>query len=66
MLLVEGSTVAGVDAALSFLQNDSKMRPILKKAYEHGELETFEILLAADFLKSSSPDAHVIATRFRP
>jgi len=66
VLLVEGSTVAGVDAALSFLQNDSKMRPILKKASEHGELETFEILLAADFLKSSSPDAHVIATRFRP
>lgn len=66
VLLVEGSTVAGVDAALSFLMNDSKMAPILKKASQPGGVGNFEILLAADFLKSSSPEAQILATRFYP
>jgi hypothetical protein len=64
VLLVEGSTMAGVDAALSFLMNDSKMAPIFKKASQPGGLGNFEVLLAADFLKSSSPDAQVLATRY--
>lgn len=67
VMMVEGSTIAGVDAALSFLRNDSKMGPILKKASSsQAELGTFEILLGANFLKSSSPDAQVIATRYYP
>jgi len=66
VLLVEGSTVAGVDASLSFLMNDSKMDHILKEASQPNGLGSFEILLAADFLKSSSPDAQIIATRFYP
>jgi hypothetical protein len=66
VLLVEGSTVAGVDASLSFLMNDSKMEPILKKASQLGGLGNFEILLGANFLKSSSPDAQVLAMRFYP
>ena len=66
ILLVEGSTVAGIDASLSFLMNDAKMGPILKKASQPGGLGNFEVLLAADFLKSSSPDAQVLATRIYP
>jgi hypothetical protein len=59
-----GSTIAGVDAALSFLMNDSKMGPILRKAAQPGGLGNFEVLLGADFLKSSSPDAQLFAMRF--
>jgi hypothetical protein len=67
VMLVEGSTIAGVDASLSFLMNDAKMSPILKKASSsRGELGDFEVLLGANFLKSSSPDAQVLATRFYP
>jgi hypothetical protein len=67
VMLVEGSTVAGVDASLSFLMNDAKMAPILKKASSFkGDRSNFEILLGANFLKSSSPDAQVLATRFYP
>jgi hypothetical protein len=66
VMLVEGSTIAGVDASLSFLINDSKMGPILKKASQRGGLGNFEVLLGANFLKSSSPDAQVLATRFYP
>jgi len=66
VMMVEGSTIAGVDAALSFLMSDSKMGPILKKASQHGEIGNFEVLLGANFLKSTSPDAQVLATRFYP
>jgi hypothetical protein len=65
VLLVEGSTVAGVDAAVSFLMNDARMKPILAQASKRdGHPEKFEVLLSADFLKSSSPDARLLATRF--
>ena len=67
VMMVEGSTIAGVDASLSFLMNDAKMAPILKKASSSkGDHNDFEILLGANFLKSSSPDAQVLATRFYP
>jgi hypothetical protein len=65
VMMIEGSTIAGVDASISFLMNDAKMSPILKKASSSkGALGDFEILLGANFLKSSSPDAQVLATRF--
>jgi hypothetical protein len=66
VLLVEGSTIAGVDASLSFLMNDAKMGPIIKKASQGSGPGNFEVLLGANFLKSSSPDAQVLATRFYP
>ena len=46
------------------LMNDSKMGPILRKASQPAGLGNFEVLLGADFLKSSSPDVQVLATRF--
>ena len=64
VLMVEGSTIAGVDASLAFLLNDSKMGPILTKASQPDGVGNFEVLLGANFLKSSSPDAQVLATRF--
>lgn len=67
VLLIEGSSVAGVDASVSLLLNEARMEPILKKArLPHGGVANFEILLAANFLKSSSPDAQILATRFYP
>jgi hypothetical protein len=65
--MIEGSTVAGVDASLSFLMNNSKIGPILRKATSpRGELGNFEVLLGANFLKSTSPDAQILAIRFYP
>ncbi len=67
VLMIEGSTVAGVDAAASFLLDDAKMAPVMQKISQNsGGVSDFEILLAAEFLKSSSPEAHVLATRFYP
>jgi len=64
VLLIEGSTVAGVDAALQFVLSDSQMSSILKKlTAENGRIGSFEILLAANFIKSSSPDARILAMR---
>jgi hypothetical protein len=64
VLLIEGSTVAGVDAAVSFLLNEEKMGPILQQASQRDGLGNFEVLLGANFLKSSSPDSQLLATRF--
>jgi hypothetical protein len=67
VIMIEGSTVAGVDASLSFLMNNSKIGPILRKATSpRGELGNFEVLLGANFLKSTSPDAQILAIRFYP
>ena len=67
VLIIEGSTIAGVDASVSFLMSDSRMTPILSRASQKGRgLASFEVLLKADFLKSSSPDAQILATRFYP
>lgn len=36
---------------------------LLKEASQGGGLENFEVLLGANFLKASSPNAQVLATR---
>jgi hypothetical protein len=67
VLIVEGSTIAGIDASISFLTNDPRMGPILKKTSRgNHRIDNFEVLLGANFIKSRSPDAEVLATRFYP
>ncbi|MCU1323970.1 MAG: hypothetical protein JWM43_3619 [Acidobacteriaceae bacterium] len=63
VLLIEGTTMAGVDAADAFLLNDKRMPDILKQATTTSELNNFELLLEASVIDGSSPDAKVIATR---
>lgn len=68
VLLIEGTSHVGVEAAVDFLFNDKKMAPILAKAKQsRGELANFELLLnAASPNNSGSGQADVIATRFYP
>ncbi len=65
VLLVEGTTMAGVDAAATFLLSDPRMATILRRADKDGHgLSNFELLLEASVIDGNSPDATVIATRF--
>jgi hypothetical protein len=67
VLLIEGTSMAGVDAAVSFLFNERKMAPIMAKAKTgQGQLSNFEVLLEAPFLKSNAGNVSVVATRFYP
>jgi hypothetical protein len=66
VLLIEGTSHVGVEAAVDFLFNDKKMAPILAKARQSsGEPTNFEVLLdAASPNNSGSGQAEVLATRF--
>jgi|GEM_PF-6790819 len=66
VLLIEGTSHVGVEAAVDFLFNDKKMAPILAKAKQgKGELASFEVLLdAASPNNTGSGKAEVLATRF--
>ena len=67
VLLIEGTSMAGVDAAVSFLFDEKKMAPIMAAAgTSHRQLSNFEVLLEAPFLKSNAGNVSVVATRFYP
>jgi hypothetical protein len=67
VLLIEGTSLVGVDAAASFLFNDKKMAPIIARAKrDKGNLADFEVLVEAPFLKLNAGDVNVVATRFYP
>ncbi|QHN03624.1 hypothetical protein FTO74_09780 [Granulicella sp. WH15] len=64
VLLVEGTTMAGVDAAATFLFIDPRMTSILKQATDGaGKVRSFEVLLGASVIDGGSPNAALIATR---
>lgn len=64
VLLAQGTTVAGIEAATDFLFNDTAMEPILRQASAPGGvLRGFEILLEAAFVAGSGGRAEVRATR---
>lgn len=67
VLLIEGTSGVGVDAAVSFLFNDKKMAPIIARAEgNRSSLSNFELLLDAAFLNGDSGQTDVVATRFYP
>jgi hypothetical protein len=65
VLLIEGTSMVGVDAAVSFLFDGEKMAPILARARDsRGKLSNFEVLLQAPFLKANAGNVSLVATRF--
>jgi hypothetical protein len=64
VLLVEGLTMAGTQAAVDTLFNGSMMRPLLDRFSDaDGSINPFEILLETRSFGSDSPQASVVATR---
>lgn len=67
VLLIEGTSQAGVEAAIAFLFDDQAIAPILARARRSGHpLSNFEVLLQASLIKDSSGKPAVVATRFYP
>ncbi len=65
VLIVEGLTMAGTQAAEDTLFDHEAMRPILEKANAgNGTLKPFEILIETRSFGSNSPQAQIIASRF--
>ena len=64
VLLVEGLTMAGTQAAVDILFNQDAMRPILAQFKNADDtLSPFEILIETRSFGSDSPQATVVATR---
>jgi hypothetical protein len=64
VLLVEGLTMAGTQAAVDTLFNRGVMRPLLEQFRNvDGSLNPFEILIETRSFGSDSPQAGVVATR---
>ena len=64
VLIVEGLTMAGTQAAVDTLFNRSAMQPILAKAKgANGSLRPFEVLIETTSFGSTAPQANVIASR---
>lgn len=64
VLIVEGLTMAGTQAAADILFNRDAMRPILEKATSaNGQLKPFEILIETRSFGSNAPQASILASR---
>jgi hypothetical protein len=66
VLLVQGTTMGGIDAARDFLFHPEQMDPIIHDAMgKNGKLSNFELLLETTFYWGGSVKAKVIAERIR-
>ena len=64
ILIVEGLTMAGTQAATDILFDREDMRSALEKATAgNGKLKPFELLIETRSFGSNSPQANIIATR---
>jgi hypothetical protein len=71
VLIVEGLTMAGTQAAIDTLFDSHAMQPILEKARNgarngDGTFRPFEILIETRSFGSNSPQASIVATRLYP
>jgi hypothetical protein len=67
VLLVEGTTMAGTEAAADFVLNDDALLPALRKIMQpHEELPHFEILVATTNMGGQAPQSQLIAVRKDP
>jgi hypothetical protein len=64
VLIVEGLTMAGTQAATDILFNQKEMQKVLDKASAgNGKLKPFELLIETRSFGSNSPQANIIASR---
>ena len=68
VLLVEGTSIAGTEAATDYLfGNPSQIEPLLGPAFkQYGRIPAFEVLLETTNLNGSAPLSHVVAVRVKP
>jgi hypothetical protein len=62
-LLIEGTTVAGIDTAVDFLFNSGRFSDVLKTAVHGGSIDDFEVLLETENIAASGTQFKVIGMR---
>jgi len=67
VLIIEGLTMAGTQAAADVLFNREAMLPVITKAQtQNGQLQPFELLIETRNFDSNAPQATIIASRTYP
>ncbi len=67
VLIIEGLTMAGTQAAADILFNREAMLPVITKAHtQNGQLQPFELLIETRSFGSNAPQATIIASRTYP
>jgi hypothetical protein len=65
VLILEGLTMAGTEAAEDLLFDENAMTPILEKAHSaDGSIRSFELLIETAGITADAPTARVIASRY--
>ncbi len=63
-LVIEGTSMAGAEAAFDFLLNDAEMLPLLKKLQKNGsQLPSFELLVTTQNTSASAVHSSLVAFR---
>jgi hypothetical protein len=65
-LLVEGTSVAGIDMAVDFLFNSERFSDVLKKAVHGSSIDDFEVLLETENVAASASQFKIIGIRLHP
>ena len=67
VLMIQGTSMLGIDAAIDFIVQENEFGAVLKSARtQDGHLGSFEVLLQSDFVNGSTQNTRVIATRLHP
>jgi hypothetical protein len=61
VLLVEGTTLGSIYAALHFLFTKPMWQPVIQQAFQGGKLHNFEVVLQSDFIRDEVSNTHVLA-----
>ncbi len=63
-LIIEGTSMAGAEAAYDFLLDDAEMLPLLKRLQAHGpQLPSFEVLVTTQNTSASAVHSTLVALR---
>jgi hypothetical protein len=64
VLLIEGTSMAGTEAAWDFVSDDSELLPFLKRIqHPDGKIPHFELLLGTQNMSSSAVHSNLLAWR---
>ncbi len=68
ILIVEGTSIAGTEAAVDFLTGTTtQIESILAPAYrQYGRIPPFEVLIETTNLNGTAPQSHIVAVRVTP
>ena len=64
VLLVQGTTMAGTEAAMDFVLDRDRLNKLLGKHMQHRKVPPFQVLLETTNINGSSPQSRILSSRF--